>query len=123
MKILEIDDEPDIVRFVEMALTSLGHEFASADNGKDGIKMIEQNKYDVVLLDLSMLGFSGIDVIEELVKKDLIKKQKIILFTASANIEANFGDLAKYGIYYLEKPVDIDVLISKISEIEASLSQ
>lgn len=119
MKILEIDDNSDIIQFVETIVTSMGHEFTSADNGRDGLRLIEENKYDLVLLDLSMPEFSGVDVINALVEKDIMKNQKIILFTASA--EGNLGELLEKGIHScLEKPVDIDVLMDTINGIESS---
>jgi len=119
MNILEIDDNPDIVKFVEMIVLSMGHTFSSATGGKEGLKMIEENNYDLVFLDLSMPEFSGIDVINELVAKDLMKNQKIVLFTASTKVESDLGKLSDKGVHsYLAKPVDINVFMNKISEIQ-----
>ncbi len=122
MKILEIDDNVDIIKFVEMTATSMGHEFAYAINGKDGLKMMEEQHYDLVFLDLSMPEFSGIDVINEMIAKKTIQNQKIIIFTASAAIENDLKELVQKGIHsYLAKPVDIDVLMDKINEIDSKL--
>ena len=122
MKILEIDDNPDIIKFVDLTVTSMGHDFSSTDNGKDGLKMIQENQYDVVLLDLSMPEFSGVDVINELNKQNLVKNQKIVVFTASSVSDANIEDLKKKGVHsYLTKPIDIDSLMEKINELEKNL--
>lgn len=122
MKILEIDDNPDIVKFVELTVTSMGHEFSSANNGKEGLKMIQEKDYDVVLLDLSMPEFSGLDVINQLIAKNLMKTQKIVIFTASSGSDSNIEDLKKKGIHsYLAKPIDIDSLMEKINELEKSI--
>jgi len=122
MKVLQIDDNPDITKFVDMTATSMGHEFSSAINGRDGLKMIEDSQYDLVFLDLSMPEFSGIDVINELVSKNLIQNQRIVLFTASAGVEGDLQELLKKGVHsYLAKPVDIDVLIDKIDKIQSEL--
>lgn len=123
MKILEIDDNTDIISFVEMIITSMGHEFESVTNGRDGVAKIKENKYDLVLLDLSMPEFSGVDVINELVKWDLINKQKIILFTASLSGAPDQLDIIKQHIdSVLAKPVDMDVLMAKINEMESKLT-
>lgn len=83
--------------------------------------MIEDDQYDLIFLDLSMSEFSGIDVIIELITKDLMKNQNIVLFTASAGIEEDLEGLLKKGVHsYLAKPVDIDVLMDKINEIEST---
>ena len=118
MRILEIDDNEDIISFVKMIVTSMGHSFESANNGRDGIKMIEENDYDVVLLDLAMPEFSGEDVIDHLAKKGILKKQKIVLFTASGQHEDR---LVKRGAHsYITKPIDIDALMERMTEIEGT---
>lgn len=122
MKILEIDDNNDIISFVEMIVTNMGHEFEYVTNGRDGVTKIKENQYDLVLLDLSMPEFSGIDVINELVKWDLIKKQKIILFTASISGSPDqIKGIQGHIDSVLTKPVDMDVLMAKLNEIEAKL--
>ena len=120
MKILGIDDNPDIIKYVDLTATGMGHEFSSANNGQDGLKMIQENKYDLVLLDLSMPEFSGIDVIDQLVVDDIIKNQKIVIFTASSSTDSDFDELIRKGVHsYLAKPIDIDILMEKINEIES----
>jgi len=120
MKILGIDDNPDIIKYVDLTATGMGHEFSSANNGRDGLKMIQENKYDLVLLDLSMPEFSGIDVIDQLVADDIIKNQKIVIFTASSSTDSDFDELIRKGVHsYLAKPIDIDILMEKINEIES----
>lgn len=120
MKILGIDDNPDIIKYVDLTATGMGHEFSSANNGKDGLKMIQENQYDLVLLDLSMPEFSGIDVIERLIADNIIKNQKIVIFTASSSTDNDFDELIRKGVHsYLAKPIDIDVLMAKIIEIES----
>ncbi len=118
MNVLEIDDNIDIIKYVDLIVSSMGHTFSSATNGREGLKMIEDNKYDLVFLDLSMPEFSGIDVIDELVAKDLIKSQVIVVFTASSKIGEDAQGLLEKGVHsYLTKPVDVDILMSKINEI------
>lgn len=122
MRILEIDDNVDITKFVEMVATSLGHDFSSVDNGKDGVRMIEENQYDMVLLDLAMPEFSGIDVLDALTEKGLAKKQKIVLFTASIQTIESVEELKQKGAHsHILKPIDIDALMAKFAEIESQL--
>ncbi len=122
MKILGIDDNEDILNLLKTVLTSKGHDFTSALNGKDGVKLIEEQNFDAILLDLAMPGFSGIDVIESLKKNDRIKNQKIILFTASSATNQEIDVLLQHdGVETcIRKPVDIDILINKIEEVVKS---
>ena len=84
MKILGIDDNEDINNVMKDVFESAGHDFTSVNNGRDGIKLIREHHFDVVLLDIAMPKFSGKDVIDVLVKDGIIKKQPVIVFTASS---------------------------------------
>jgi len=122
MNILGIDDNEDILKLLNTVLTSKGHDFTQALNGKDGLKLIEEQNFDAILLDLAMPEFSGLDVIQSLKKSNRIKDQKIILFTASSATDKEIDALLEYdGIKScIRKPVDINVLISKVEEVVKS---
>jgi len=122
MKILGIDDNEDILSLLKTVLTSKGHDFMQASNGKDGVKLIEEQNFDAILLDLAMPEFSGLNVIESLEKNGSIKNQKIILFTASSATDKEIDALLKHdGIKAcIRKPVDINVLINKVEEVVKS---
>ena len=118
MKILGIDDNFAITELLDTVLNSSGHEYTYVDNGKDGLELIRTNVYDLVLLDISMPKFTGIDVINSLKNEGLIKKQKIVLFTASSYSDNEIEELLNKGAYScIRKPIDIDVLLEKIDII------
>ncbi len=120
MKILGIDDNEDLLSLCEITLSSEGHEYTGIDNGKDGLQAIKDEKFDIVLLDLSMPDFSGVDVIDALAKEGLMNKQKIVIFTASSATEKEYAPLLEKGAHsVIKKPVDIDVLLEAISKIES----
>jgi len=118
MNILGIDDNEDILQLLKTVLTTKGHDFTSAVNGKDGIKLIEEQNFDAILLDLAMPEFSGIDVIESLKKSNNLKDQKIIIFTASSATDDEIVELLQnVGVSScIRKPVDINVLINRVEE-------
>jgi len=122
MNILAIDDNEDILNLLKTVLTSKGHEFTQALNGKDGLKLIEGQRFDAILLDLAMPEFSGLDVIESLKKSSNLKDQEIIIFTASSATDKEIDLLLKYdGIKLcIRKPVDINFLIKKVEEVGKS---
>jgi len=120
MKILGIDDNEDLLNLCEIALTSEGHEYTGIDNGKEGVEEIKNQKFDIVLLDLSMPDFSGIDVVDALVKDGIMNKQKVVIFTASSATEKEYAPLLEKGAHsILKKPLDVDVLIETIRKIES----
>ncbi len=118
MKILGIDDNKDLLQLCDVALSAEGHEYTGIDNGKEGLQAIKDEKFDLVLLDLSMPDFSGLDVIDALVKEGIMDKQKIIVFTGSTASDGEFGSLIEKGIHLIiTKPVDIDDLIETIKKM------
>ncbi len=118
MKILGIEDNKDLLDLCNVALSSEGHEYTAIDNGKEGLQAIKGKKFDVVLLDLSMPDFSGVDVIDALMKEGIMDKQNIIVFTASTATEIEYGPLLEKGVHsIITKPVDIDDLIETIQKM------
>jgi len=96
-------------------LTPAGHEFEFVNNGREGLKLIQEQKWDVVLLDLAMPEFSGRAVINELVKNDNIKKQPLVLFTASSISNEEIDEMIKMGVRLcLRKPIEIANLLDII---------
>jgi len=118
MNVLGIDDNSDINMRLGTVLKASGHEYTSVTNGREGIKLLQQNHYDVVLLDLAMPEFSGFDVLAALKKEGLIEKQKIILLTASSITDEEISELLATGVTsYLRKPLDIDMFVEKIQQV------
>ena len=121
MKVLIIDDDVELTKAVVASVSSFGHDVKFTNDPKDGLKLIREQNYDIVLLDLSMPEFSGIDIIKELAKDGKIKEKKIVVLTASAVNEEELKNLLYRGIHsYLRKPVEIDVLLDKIEEVGSS---
>jgi len=121
LKILCIDDNADITEMLDTVLNGAGHEFSFVNKGKEGLEKIKQNLYDMVLLDLSMPNFTGADVINGLNDEGIIKKQKIVLFTASSMTDTEIEQLLKKGVHScIRKPVDIPELLERLVEIEKS---
>jgi len=120
LKILGIDDNQDLLELCDVTLSSEGHEYTAIDNGKEGLQAIKDGKFDLVLLDLSMPDFSGVDVIDALVKEGIMDKQKVVIFTASSATEKEYGPLLEKGVHsVIKKPVDIDVLIETVKKISS----
>jgi len=122
MNILAIDDNEDILMLLKTVLTSKDHNFTQVMSGREGVKLIESQRFDAIILDLAMPEFSGLDVIESLKKSSKISYQNIILFTASSATDKEIDVLLETdGIKAcIRKPVDINVLINKVEEVGKS---
>ncbi len=121
MKILIVDDDVELTNSLESTITTGGHDTQSANDPREGLKLIREQKHDLVFLDLSMPEFSGIDIVNDLAKDSTIKEKKIVIMTASATNDEELKNLVNLGVHsILRKPVDIDAILDKIEEVSSS---
>ncbi len=120
LKILGIDDNEDLLDLCEIILTSDGHEYTGIPDGKNGLQAIRDEKFDVVLLDLSMPDFTGKDVMDALVKDGIMNKQKVVIFTATSPTKKDVDLYFEKGAHsVLEKPVEADTLSEFVHKLES----
>lgn len=119
MNILGVDDNKTITEFLETVLTSRGHKFTGINDGKKGFDLIKQIKFDVILLDIGMPYFSGLDIIEELATQGTLHKYNILLVTASSMDDEMLSKLVKKGVKgWLRKPFEVEALLEEIKKFE-----
>ncbi len=117
LEILIIDDNEQITKMLTTFLELKEHKCTIANDGKEGLAIIKESRHDVVLLDLAMPEFDGFAVIKDLEENNMLKDNKIIVFTASTITEEELDGLVNRGVAsYILKPIDIDLLLSKIIE-------
>lgn len=105
MKILVIDDNKSITSSLEKYLKVKGHDVITCNDGNEGLKHIQNDKWDKILLDLSMPEFSGLDIIESLEQDGTLKGKDILLFTAAS--------ISDYVINKLQEKEGIQGLLKK----------
>lgn len=117
MKVLIVDDNQDITGLLSRFLKAKGYENVVTNDPKEGLKRIKNEKYDVILLDMAMPDYSGIDIIQTLEKEKILKDQKIIIFSATALTISQINELLKKdGIQNcLKKPIQLSELLTAIA--------
>ena len=117
LEILIIDDNEQITKMLTTFLELKEQKCTVANDGKEGLTIIKENRHDVILLDLAMPEFDGYAVIKDLEENNMLKDRKIIVFTASTITDNELDGLVDRGVTsYILKPIDIDILLSKIVE-------
>ncbi len=121
MKILIIDDDVELTKALESTITTAGHDTQSTNEPREGLKLIKEQKHDLVFMDLSMPEFSGVDIIENIAEDDKIKLKNIVIITASVTNDKELQKLIDLGVHsVLRKPLDINALLDKIEEVGSS---
>jgi|RhiMethySRZTD1v2_1073278.scaffolds.fasta_scaffold193837_2 CheY-like chemotaxis protein len=120
MKVLVIDDNKEITEMLLFYLESLGDiECKVVNGGKEGLNMIKSDEFNLIILDLAMAEFSGLDVIESLKKDNLLEKKNIIILTASPIEKEDIERFIQDGIKaVLKKPISVDELSSVIQQFK-----
>ncbi len=110
-KILVIEDEKPIARFLELELTHEGYEVILASNGLSGLSYAELSNPDLILLDIMLPGLSGTEVCRQIRQFSAIP---IIMLTAVSNTSDKVASLDLGANDYLTKPFEIEELLARI---------
>ena len=107
--ILIIDDEEEIRESIELLLNSEGLSTDTAGSGEEGLKKIEDNSYDAVLLDLMLPGKSGMDVQKDIKRVD--PTLPVIIITAIGAVETAVSAIKEGSFDYITKPWNNEKLV------------
>lgn len=117
IKVLIVDDEPDILEFLEYNLSRNGFETIQASNGLDAIKMAEKEIPDLILLDIMMPGMDGVQTCYELRKNEKLKDSLIAFLTARSEEFSEIAGLEAGADDYIQKPIRPRLLLSRIKAL------
>ena len=116
-QVLIADDEPNIAAALEYLLQRSGYDVSIARNGEEALKLIEQNRPDLVLLDVMMPLRSGYEVCQVMRAREDWRHIKIVVLTAKGReADANKG-MALGADLYITKPFSNRDLIAKINDL------
>lgn len=114
-RILIVDDEEDIVTNLEAFLEEEGYEVVTARDGEAALKKIEEEKPDLVLLDLNIPKMSGLQILERIKPKET--GIKVLIFSGLATKQDQEKALALGACGYLNKPIQIESLLQEIQRV------
>ena len=102
-RVLIIDDNEDITELIRDYLETEDIECKIINRGIDGLDEIRKKDgyYNVILLDLAMPEFSGLDVFNKLKEENLLKSNNVLIFTASSTQNSEINDMLKGGVKYI----------------------
>jgi two-component system, OmpR family, response regulator len=111
-KLLLIEDDPRVVRFVRRGLAAEGYAVDVAENGEDGLELCRSNDYDLVVLDRMLPGMDGMDVCDSLrrERRDCL----ILMLTAMDSLPNKVEGLQAGADDYLTKPFAFEELLARM---------
>jgi CheY-like chemotaxis protein len=115
IRVLVVDDNEEITDVLVFYFQELGIDCEFTKNGTEGLELIRQKKYDLILLDIAMPEYSGFDVIDSLKRDRLLEQENVVVFTASAR--PILDKLEQSGVKdVLWKPCNLDELRALIEK-------
>ncbi|NLP36852.1 MAG: response regulator transcription factor [Firmicutes bacterium] len=110
-KILIIEDEEKLARFLEMELLYEGYQVEKAFDGRTGLELAQSEKFDLIILDIMLPGLNGMEVLRRLRRSTSIP---VIMLTARDTIMDKVAGLDSGADDYMTKPFEIEELLARI---------
>ena len=112
MRILVVDDEPAILRFLRASLESQGYTVSTAADARTALDLVRRHTADLVVLDLGLPDMDGLDVVRQI--RDGGETLPIIILSSRDNESAKVEALDRGSDDYVTKPFGIDELLARI---------
>lgn len=112
MRLLVIEDEPKVARFLERGLKQQSYAVDVAFDGNEGLQLAGENPYDLIVLDVMLPGIDGFTVLRELRRRD--RFHRVLMLTARDGIADRVRGLDQGADDYLVKPFDLDEFLARV---------
>ena len=109
--ILIVEDEISINTLISKNLTLVGHKCTSAYDGTTALQMIQNNNYDLIILDVMLPGFSGFEIIT------YVKDTPVIFVTAKSGLQDKLKGLELGADDYIVKPFEMQELLARVAVV------
>ncbi len=114
-RILVVEDEEKLARFIELELAHEGYEVSKAYDGRTALDMATQNQYDLILLDIMLPELNGLEVLRRLKNEETGEVgTPVILVTARDAVMDKVSGLDAGAVDYITKPFAIEELLARI---------
>ena len=110
-KILIVEDEEKIARFIEMELSYEGYQVEKAFDGRTGLEMALSDSFDIIILDIMLPGLNGMEVLRRIRRSSSVP---VIMLTARDTVIDKVTGLDGGADDYMTKPFEIEELLARI---------
>ena len=117
MKILHVEDTQEISQIFSEILETSGYEFDSISDGRAGLELAVNKNFDLILLDMCMPKYSGVDFLLDLKHRRPSELSKVVIVSALEMPHSQEEELMNLGIRtILKKPISVQALLSQIEQ-------
>jgi two-component system alkaline phosphatase synthesis response regulator PhoP/two-component system response regulator VicR len=116
-KILAVDDQPQIVRLIQVNLQKAGFQVITAFDGEEGLQKVREEKPDLIILDVIMPKRDGFQVLRAIKSNPETRHLPVIMLTVKAQDADIFEGLKEGAELYLPKPFHPTELVSLVQRV------
>lgn len=120
--VLVVDDEPNILLSLEFLMQQAGYQVSTAADAEQAATMIAEHCPDLVLLDISLPGMSGFDLLEQLRQQERTRNLPVVMLTAHGREVEKEKGMALGASDYITKPFSTRDLVSRVGALLAGHS-
>jgi len=118
--VLIVDDEPNILLSLEFLMQQAGLEVATAGDAEQALALIQQQTPDLILLDISLPGMSGFDLLEQLRRSPDTRALPVVMLTAHGREMEKEKGMALGASDYITKPFSTHALMERVLALLAT---
>jgi DNA-binding response OmpR family regulator len=115
MRLLLVEDEPEIQDFLKQPLADAGYEVDTANDGRTAVQLASGKKYDVLIVDLGLPDQDGIDLILQLRRSGI--SSPVLILSARRSVDDRVKGLEQGGDDYLTKPFALAELLARLRNL------
>ena len=115
MKVLAIENQPEYFEMLQMVMDGIGHSIILAKDGIEALRILEKEKIDVIMSDVSMPARDGIELHRLIRAKPEHKETPFIFLTGVTNLKEIKQECSSPGDLMLQKPVSVERLLTMFS--------
>jgi PAS domain S-box-containing protein len=119
-RLLLVDDEEDIRRFLGLFLADLGYEVFSAENGAQALEMFDETKPSIVLTDIKMPVMDGLELLKRI--KARSPDTEVVMISGHGDMDLAIGCLQYEAADFVTKPINHDILDAALKRIDEKLA-
>lgn len=119
--VLVVDDEEEIISMLKRNLELEDYTVNGAQDRESAVEAMEEQLYSIVLLDIKFPNTSGPELLE--IMKDINPLTNVVMITGYSSMENVVDCLGNGAVDYFTKPLDLDVVIERLDEIEQKIER
>jgi DNA-binding response OmpR family regulator len=119
-RVLVVDDQEEIRELTATVLGAAGYDATAAASGREALRRVAEEAFDLVLLDINMPGMDGWETLRLLRADERLAELQVVMFSVKGELADKIHSLQEGASGYITKPFVVDELVSRVRAVVGS---